>query len=339
MSKKTLPSPFSFFLGLLGSAVLLGLLAPTPASADLVWDAERGWRIEGGILDRDNGEDRDTAAPTTALQLMNKGKELQEQGRQRAALRRYRQVIRRYDQSIFVPQALFQRGIIFQERKQWNKAMSAFNTIAREHPGFADFDELIRRQFEIAEALQQGARLRLAGTLPGFRSKSSAVEFYEDVIRNGPFTPYAPRALVNIAELELSRNNPEEAIDAFDRLIHEYPRSALAPESYLGLAEAFAMLVSGPEYDQSPTRQAISFYEDFLILFPDHEGVARAEEGLREMQEILARSKLVLAEFYHFRRRNETSARIFYNETITVSPQSEAAATARRRLAEMEESS
>lgn len=302
--------------------------------ADLVWDAEQGWRIEGGILD---SGDPETQRPQTALELMNQAREFQEDGKDRAALRRYRRVTRRYDQSIYAPEARFQRGLIFKERQQWRRAMTEFNTIAQEHPEFDKFDELIETQFAIAEKLQEGARTRLVSRVPGFRSKSAAIEYFEDVIRNGPFTEKAPLALMNIAEIELSRNNPEEAIDAFDRLINDYPRSALAPESYLGLAEAFSQMVSGPEYDQGSTRQAIAFYEDFLILFPDHENVERAETGLREMREVLAQSRLVIAEFYHFRRSNYTAARILYNDTITASPDSEAAQTARQRLDELPE--
>ncbi|MCC5788677.1 MAG: tetratricopeptide repeat protein [Opitutales bacterium] len=326
-------------LSFLFTGAVLLLLSPALVStlkADLVWDAEQGWRFEGGVLD---SGDPETQRPQNALDLMNQAREFQERGRDRAALRRYRQVTRRYDQSIYAPEALFQRGLIFKERKQWRRAMREFNSIAQEHPEFDKFDELIETQFAIAEKLQDGARTRLVSRVPGFRSKSAAIEYFEDVIRNGPFTEKAPLALMNIAEIELSRNNPEEAIDAFDRLINDYPRSALTPESYFGLAEAFAQMVGGPEYDQGSTRQAIAFYEDFLILFPDHEKVEQAEEGLREMREVLAQSRLVLAEFYHFRRSNYTAARILYNDTITASPDSKAAETARQRLEELPEPS
>lgn len=304
-----------------------------PVQADLVWRPDTGWQIEGGILD--TGEDSDT--PTTALSLMNEARVLAEEGKERAALRRYRRVFRQYEQSIYAPEALFQTALLRVERKQWRQAMSALQQIVENYPEFPKFNELIALQFQIAEALQKGARLRIAGTVPGFRSKSTSIEFYETVIRTGPFSEFAPKALSRIAEIELSRNNPEDAIDAFDRLINEYPRNALAPESYLGLAEAFALLVMGPEYDQGSTRQAIAFYEDFLILFPRHERVEEAEEGLAEMREMLARSRLLIGDFYKFRRRNHPAARILYNETITTAPNSPSAEIARRRLANLRE--
>lgn len=325
--------PFALLPG--AFVFVLGLAFPSTLKADLVWDAEQGWRIEGGVLDSGDGG---IEQPRNALELMNRAREFQEEGRKRPALRDYRRVARRYDQSIYAAEARFQRGLIFKERQQWRRAMSEFNTIVREHPEFDRFDELIQTQFAIALELKDGARTRLVGRVPGFRSRSAAIEFFEDVIRNGPFTDKAPLALMSIAEIELSRNNPEEAIDAFDRLINDYPRSALAPESYLGLAEAFAQMVKGPEYDQGSTRQAIAFFEDFLILFPEHENVQRAEQGLQEMREVLAQSRLVLAEFYHFRRRNYTAARILYNDTITASPDSQAAEVARGRLADLPES-
>lgn len=328
--------PFRFFLPrctLLTSALAFLFLGLAPVQADLVWRPDTGWQFEGGIFAPEEAEE----VGVTALSLMNEARELAEQGKDRQALRRYRRVIRDYDQSIFAPEALFQSALIRVERKQWRQAMTALNTIVENYPGFPKFNELIALQFDIAEAMRQGARLRLAGTLPGFRSKETAIEFYETVIRNGPFTEFAPLALTRIAEIELSRRNPEEAIDAFDRLINEYPRNALAPESYLGLAEAFSLLVMGPEYDQGATRQAIAFYEDFLILFPQHERVADAEAGLAEMREMLARSRLLIGDFYKFRRRNHVAARVLYNETITTAPNSPSAELARKRLANLRE--
>ena len=44
----------------------------------------------------------------------------------------------------------------------------------------------------------------------------------------------------------------------------------LAPDAYYNMAQTYSNLVNGAEYDQGSTRQAISYYEDFLILFPQN---------------------------------------------------------------------
>jgi outer membrane protein assembly factor BamD len=119
-------------------------------------------------------------------------------------------------------------------------------------------------------------------------------------------------------------------------LINFYADSVLAPDAYFALAESFADLVKGPAYDQGSTREAISYFEDFLILFPRSPDVPAAEAGLSDMMEILAESRLSIGDFYYFYRNNNTAALIFYNEAITVAPQSSTATQARQRIEDIE---
>ena len=54
------------------------------------------------------------------------------------------------------------------------------------------------------------------------------------------------------------------------------------------------------------------------------------------MRTILAESKIKMADFYFFKRDNYTAARVFYNEAITVYPDSAVAQLAKTRLAEVD---
>jgi outer membrane protein assembly factor BamD len=74
---------------------------------------------------------------------------------------------------------------------------------------------------------------------------------------------------MNIARGHQRMHNTEEAIDALDRMINNYPQSLLAPDAYLKLGETHASLVQGPEYDQTSTKEAITYFQDFMILFPN----------------------------------------------------------------------
>jgi outer membrane protein assembly factor BamD len=55
------------------------------------------------------------------------------------------------------------------------------------------------------------------------------------------------------------------------------------------------------------------------------------------MEDLLARSRLNLGDFFYNYRSNNTAALVFYNETITIAPDSEAAEEARARIADIEE--
>ncbi|PIX58707.1 MAG: hypothetical protein COZ46_02465, partial [Verrucomicrobia bacterium CG_4_10_14_3_um_filter_43_23] len=56
------------------------------------------------------------------------------------------------------------------------------------------------------------------------------------------------------------------------------------------------------------------------------------EDKLAHMRDIEARSKLELGDFYYYYRNNPKAALVYYNETITVEPNSPAAATAKERI-------
>jgi outer membrane protein assembly factor BamD len=120
-------------------------------------------------------------------------------------------------------------------------------------------------------------------------------------------------------------------------MINIYPQSLLAPDAYIKLAQAHASLVEGPNYDQGSTKEAITYFEDFMILFPSDSNVGSAEKGLGQMKDTLAESKMRIADFYFYKRSNYQAARVFYNEAITVYPDSATAAKAREQLVKVEE--
>ena len=50
------------------------------------------------------------------------------------------------------------------------------------------------------------------------------------------------------------------------------------------------------------------------------------------MENLLAKSRLDLGDFYYYQRSNTTAALIFYNEAITIEPNSDSAAEAQLRI-------
>lgn len=277
-----------------------------------------------------------SARPSSVSMLMTLAEEAHARNENSEALRLYRQVIRRHGSSAFAPEAHFQSALIRIERRQWTKAFDHFQAIVDSYPDYRGFSEVIRQQYQIADAIREGARLRLFWRVPGFRSPEQAVEYFEQVVQNAPYSEVAPSALLKAADLEADRNNLDEAIDLYDRFISDYPDNEKAADAYFGLAEAFSTRVRGPEYDQGANREAISYYEDFLLLHPRHERAGEAEERIQEMQDILAQSRVVLGDFYFFRRGNLTAARVFYNEAISISPVSPSAEEAREKLLQVD---
>jgi outer membrane protein assembly factor BamD len=309
----------------------LWLLGAT-ARADLVWSKETGWRVEGGALSGLAGPEG-----RKALDLMNAARDNEDRANNRSAIKGYSTITKRYPNSIYAPEAFYRSAKLHLVRKEYTKAFDDFQQVISRYPNTKRFNEIIGEQYRIASALLDGARGRIFfGLLPGFVSRDKAIDYFEMVLSNAPFSDYAPLSLMNIARGHQLLKQPEETMDALDRMINNYPQSLLAPDAYLKLAQAHATLVDGPYYDQASTKESITYFTDFMLLFPSDPNVGAAEKGLDGMKTMLAESKMKIGDFYFYKRNNFTAAKVFYNEAITAYPESDVAKRAKYRLAEVE---
>lgn len=311
--------------------LILATLGLTAARADLVWTPGQGWRVEGGVLAGITGDDA-----RNALELMNNARNAEEAGQTKRAIKNYERVAKRYPNSLYAAEALYRAGLLYEQRREYYKAFDTLQEIVQKYPNNARFSQVIADQYRIASALGEGKRAYMWGVIPGLRNREKALEYFERVVANAPFSDYAPLSLMNIARGHQRMDASEEAIDALDRMINSYPRNVLTPDAYLKLAETHAELVDGPAYDQASTKASITYYEDYLIQFPGDAGAANAEQGLAKMKTMLAESKMILADYYYQHRRNYKAARVFYNEAITTYPNSPVAERARTMLADVD---
>ncbi len=319
----------SLLLSLAALAVLL--LVPARLSADLVWTPEGGWKVQGGVLTAFTGEEGHNA-----LESMNKARTAEEAGRDGTALKHYNVVVKKYPNSVYAAEALYRSGLIQQKRRQYHKAFETYQAMVSRYPNSEKFNQVIGEQYRIASDLFEGKRAKSVSWLPGFRSRERAIGYFELIVQTAPYSDYAPLALMNAARGYKKMTETEAAIDALDRMINTYPRNVLTPDAYLKIAETHASLVDGPAYDQSSTKEAITYYEDYMILFPGDAGMASAEKGLERMKIVLARSKLTMADYYFKYRKNYKAAKVFYNEAITVYPDSPVAKEAHEKLVTVE---
>jgi outer membrane protein assembly factor BamD len=319
--------PNAYLPRLLAVVVVSLGLAAAGARADLVWSPVTGWRVEGGALSGLTGPDG-----VKALDLMNQARRAEEKGSIHRALKLYEKVADKYSTSIYAPEAFYRRAHLYFARKQYYHAFENYQNVVARYPNERRFNEIIGEEYRIASILLDGGRNHLWGWLPSFRSKERAIGYFTVVTLNAPYNDYAPLALMSMARGNESLRNNDQAIDALDQMVNTYQDSVLVPYAYLELARMHATLVEGPYYDQAETRQAITYYEDFMILFPGDPNIGKAAEGLDNMKQILADSKLKIGDFYFYKRDNFTAARVFYNEAITAYPDSAIAKRARQRL-------
>ena len=312
------------------AAAALALGAAPRLAADLEWNPQTGWEGQTAVSGLTPSQGR------AALDLMNRARRDEEAGSRGSAISLYNKVAKKYQGSVYAPEALYRSGRLYAERKQYTKAFTQYQEMLARYPNTKRFNEVIGEQYRIASALIDGAHARVWGWLPGFPNRYKGIEFFEVVLRNAPYSDYAPLALMDIARGYQYEKSTEEAIDALDRLVNTYPQSVLAPVAYLKLGDLHASLNEGPQYDQGATKEAMTYYEDYMILYPGDSNVAVAAAGVDKMKTVLAESKIYIADFYFYKRSNFRAAKVFYNEAITAYPESGPARTAKKRLADVD---
>lgn len=242
----------------------------------------------------------------------------------------------RYPLSDQTAPALFLYARARYQDADYTPAFQALQRIISRYPEYPNFNDVLRLQFEIALAEAEGRNLSFLFFFP-YKKYNTASAHFQAIVVNAPYSDLAPLALMNMARIFQHTGKTFQAIDALDQMINLYPNGQLTDDAYLDLAQTFADETAGPLYDQGATREAINYFKDYLILFPNEPEVGQAEDGLENMLDLNARSKLVLGRYFLRYRDDYTAASIFLNEAITLAPDSEAAQESRELLAMIEE--
>jgi len=314
--------PILAFFALAASAMLL----PCTAHAFLwgLFGHDDQWRSQ------DPAQQNELAQP-----FMDRALTAEQNGQINKAKHLFKKVWSNYPGSKYAPEALFRTGKISMKKHQWKKALISYNMLVNAYPESEHFDEVVADLFEIASAYEEGKHIHYLWVIP-YKDITKAIGVYENLIGIAPYSDYAPIALMRVAMLHRKQRETLAALDALDRIINNYPQSMITADATLLLADYLSAQVYGPEYDQGSTRESMSYYRDFLTLYPNNPAVKHCEEGLAKGRETYAQSKLLLGEFFYNYRDDYDSAAVFFNDSITIAPESQSADKAREYLAKIE---
>ena len=258
------------------------------------------------------------------------------------------------------PEALVRAAKIRERKGDWSKTFNHLKLIAKAYTDY-NFEVIADYLMVISEKLANEKLPKKWGFLPRFRSETEDRLRFNEIVEIARGPKYAPRALMILADISIKDDKEEEAIDALMRMINLYPDHYLAEKAYFQLAQVYQKMVSGPQYDQGSTLKALNFYEDYLILYkqppakdlnesPDDYKVRvnefknrrdLAEKGRAAMRATLAASKLEIGNFVEnygkyfitrWRDLGSLPAMQFYNEAITIAPESEVARDAEKKI-------
>jgi outer membrane protein assembly factor BamD (BamD/ComL family) len=259
------------------------------------------------------------------------------------ALKAARRVVLLWPLADYAPQAQYLVARSYEAKGEAEKAFKEYQKLLEKQPKSASFDEIRRRQFEIANRYLAGKRFKLWGYIP-YRSMDHTAAMYKDIVKTGPYSDVAPQAQLNIGtawekRTTLGFRSPDypAAVQAYDLAADRYhDQPKVASEAIYRSGLAYRKEAQTPDRDQGTAGQAIAKFTEFMALYPNDTRVPQAQQIIASLKGAQARGNFAVAQFYEKRKRWE-GARIYYNEVLLQDPNSPYATEARQRIDQLKQ--
>ena len=303
-------------------SAFFSLAVNTPAP--LVYRAGEGWTYES------SGSGSWTR--TRAMDQLEVAQQAFEKKDFKLAAKAGRRVVRMWPFSDYAPEAQYLAGRAYEERGQDEKAFKSYQQLIEKYPKSANYDEVVKRQYGIANRYLAGQWFKLWGCIPFFPSMDKTVQMYEKLIKNGPYSEVAPQAQMNIGTAREKQSDFPAAVKAYESAADKYhDRKAVAADALYRAGLAYLKQAKTAEYDQSIAGQAISTFTDFMTLYPQDARVPEAQKHIVSLRTEQARGSLIVARYYE-KKRQWDGALVYYNEVLIRDPQSKYAEEAKQRI-------
>ena len=248
------------------------------------------------------------------------------------ALKSARRVVRVWPLSDYAPQAQYLAGRCLEALGQEEKAFNEYQKLLEKHPKTANYDEILQRQFIIANKFLAGKWFKLWGYIPFFPSMEKTADLYAKIVKNGPYSQVAPQAQMSIGTAREKQHNYEAAVKAYETAADRYnDRPPIASSALFRAGLAYNKQAETAEYDQTTAGQAINTFRDFMTLYPNDTRVPEAQKIISSLRIEQARGNFEIAQFYE-KYKKWNGAMVYYNEVVLQDPNSPYAADARRRI-------
>jgi len=314
---------------LLQLLVLLCLLAlPFRSPAPLIYRPGEGWTYEP--VGSEGKWQR-----TRAKEQLDVAQKAFDRHDYSLALKASRRVVRVWPLSDYAPPAQYLVGRCYEAKGQDEKAFREYQKVLEKQPKIGNYEEILQRQFEIANKYLAGKWFKLWGFIPIFSSMDKTADMFDKIVKSGPYSDVAPQAQLKIGAAREKQKNYAMAAKAYETAADRYhDRPAIASDALYQEGVSFHKQAQTAEYDQSTAGQAIATFTDFMTLYPNDTRANNAQKVISDLRHEQARGNLEVAKFYEKYHRWR-GALVYYNEVVGLTltePNSPYAVEARKRI-------
>ena len=241
-------------------------------------------------------------------------------------------VLRVWPLSDYAPDAEYLIGRCLETSGKDEAAFKAYQNIIEKYPRSSRYEEVLWRQYEIANRFLGGEWFRIWVYIPLYPSMDQTAQMFDKIVNNGPYSDVAPHAQLRSGAAREKEKNYPEAVKAYATAADRYYNlPTIASDALFREGLSYAREAAKAEYDQSTAMQAIERFTDFITLYPDDRRVPRAEKAIAWLKAEQVRGNFEIAQFYQ-KSKKWNGALVYYNEVLQLDPNSPYAASARQRI-------
>jgi outer membrane protein assembly factor BamD len=241
-------------------------------------------------------------------------------------------VIRVWPLSDYAPRAEYLIGRCLETQHKDEAAFNAYQRIIEKYPKSGEYNEVLWRQYEIANRFLGGEWFRLWNIIPLYTSMDETAKLYQKIVNNGPYSEVAPKAQLSIGAAREKQKNYAAAVKAYETAADRYhDQPAIAADAMYRAGLAWQKQADSAEYDQSAATQAIAAYTDFMTVFPDDKRVTDAQKAIVKLKVEQVRGSFEIAQFYEHGHK-WAGAVVYYNDVLQLDANSPLAEQARQRI-------
>ena len=254
------------------------------------------------------------------------------------ALHAANRVVRVWPLSDYAPDAQYLIARCFEATGKDEVAFNAYQTIIDKYPHSEKYEDVLWRQYGIANRFLAGQWFRLWTYIPFFPSMDRTAEMFGKIVKEGPYSDVAPHAQLRIGAAREKQRNYEDAVQAYETAADRYRNQpVIAADALYREGISYAKQAATAEYDQGTAAKAIATFTDFITFYPDDQRVSRAQRAIVALKAEQVRGNFEIAQFYEKSKtlsaaQRRSGAVVYYNEVLQLNPNSPYAAAARQRI-------
>ena len=240
-------------------------------------------------------------------------------------------ILRVWPLSDYAPDAEYLIGRCLEATDKDEAAFKAYQNIIEKYPHSSRYEEVIWRQYEIANRFLGGQWFRLWGFIP-YPSMDQTAQMFDKIVNNGPYSDVAPHAQLRVGAAREKQKNYPDAVKAYATAADRYyNQPTIAADALFREGVSYARQAAKAEYDQNTAVQAIATFTDFITLYPNDGRVPQAQHAIAWLKAEQVRGNFEIAQFYE-KSKKWNGALVYYNEVLQLNPNSPYAAPARQRI-------